>query len=551
MQLGYDLSEMLAGIGIFLLGMNFLEEALKNLAGRSFKLFLRRHTTNKLKAIGGGAILTGVLQSSSVVNLMVLAFVGAGVLTMQNALAVVLGANVGTTLTSWVVASLGFKIDIQSFAFPIVGIAGIGMAIFRQGRIYQWSKFAFGFGAIFIGLSFIKSGFVDIVTQVDFSLFRDYPAIVFVIIGFILTSLIQASSATVAITLSALYADVITLHSAMAIVLGSEVGTTIKLLLASTHGLPAKKQVAFGNFIYNTFVIVAFLIILSPIHYFITETINIKDNLMALVFFQSGINIAGVIVFYPFLRFFSGFLESRFKDDEGGSRYIRLIPASESELAIDALNKEARIFIEHTIEFILESMGIQDIVQGSTALKGSDRAYPENYDHLKRLYGEMHSYYILINKAELSGDEKERVDQIISSVRNTMFAAKSMKDSWSDINQFRNSSNDAKYKMYLQTRLSVKEFCHELVRVLNSRDTVNHFEEIVRIYNDLQNGYVERLRNLYKEENAQLSEVEISTLINFHRELYSTYKAMIWAVKDYLLDKKQSIYFSELPGFIR
>jgi len=552
MQSGYDISAMLAGIGIFLLGMNFLEDTLKNLTGRSFKLFLRRHTTNKLKAIGVGAVLTGVLQSSSVVNLMVLAFVGAGVLTMQNALAVILGTNVGTTLSSWIVASLGFKMNIQGFALPIVGVAGIGMAMFRQGRMFQWSKFAFGFGALFLGLGFIKTGFEDLVTHFDFSLFRDYPAIVFVIIGFILTSIIQSSSTTVAITLSALHVDAITLYSAMAIVLGSEVGTTIKLLLASTNGIPAKKQVAFGNFIYNTFVIVVFLIILSPIHYFIREVVNVKDNLLALVFFQSGINLAGVIIFLPFLKYFGGFLERRFKDDEEGTRYIRLIPASESEMALDALNKEARWFIDHTIEFILESVGIDGHRQHNSDEKVLiGQTYAEKYDHLKRLYGEIHSYYILINKEALNDDEKERLYQVISSVRNTMFAAKSMKDSMSDINQFKNSSNDVNYRMYLQTRESVRGFCNQITDVLNTRDATSHFEEIVRIYNDLQKGYTEKLSELYKAKDARLSEVEISTLINFNRELHSTYKALIWAVKDYLLDKKQAVYFAELPGFIR
>lgn len=551
MQTGYDLSEMLAGIGIFLLGMNFLEDTLKNLVGRSFKLFLRRQTTNKLKAIAGGVVLTGVLQSSSVVNLMVLAFVGAGVLTMQNALAVVLGANVGTTLTSWIVASLGFKFNIQSFALPIVGIAGIAMAMFKQGRVHQWSKFTFGFGALFVGLGFIKTGFGDLVMHVDFSLFRDYPSILFVLIGFIITSLIQSSSATVAITLSALFANAITLYSAMAIVLGSEVGTTVKLLLASTNGIPAKKQVAFGNFMYNAFVIIIFLIILLPINYFITEIINIKDNVMALVFFQSGINIVGAIVFYPFLKFFGNFLENRFKDDEEGSRFIRLVPASESEMALDALNKEAKWFIDHTIEFILESVGIENHRRGKsedTVFGG--RSFSEKYDHLKRLYGEMHAYYILINKEELTVDEKERVDQVISCVRNTMFAAKSIKDSMVDINQFKNSSNDEKFRMYLQTRQSVKDFCDQLNLVLSSRE-VSQFEEIVRIYNGLQKDYTDKLSLFYKGEYTQLTEVEISTLINFNRELYSTYKALIWAVKDYLLDKQQSIYFSELPGFIR
>ena len=109
MDLFLAVSKMLAGIGFFILGMNFVETALRRLAGRSFKIFLRNHTSNKLKSILGGAIVTGVLQSSSVVNLMVLAFVGAGVLTMRNALAIILGANIGTTLDSWVVALVGFS----------------------------------------------------------------------------------------------------------------------------------------------------------------------------------------------------------------------------------------------------------------------------------------------------------------------------------------------------------------------------------------------------------------------------------------------------------
>ncbi|HCM75531.1 MAG TPA: sodium:phosphate symporter, partial [Cytophagales bacterium] len=230
----YELSLMGAGIGLFLLGTNFLEEALSKLAGRSFKVFLKTQTNNKLKAVASGAIVTAVLQSSSVVSLMVLAFVGSGVLAMQNALSVILGANIGTTLTSWIVATLGFKINIESIAYPLVGVFGIAMALFqKEGKGYQWSKFFVGFGLLFVGLSFMKSGFEVVAQEFDFSVLDDYPLIIFVLVGFVLTSLIQSSSATVAITLTALNSDAVTLLAAMAIVLGSEVGTTIKLLIAS------------------------------------------------------------------------------------------------------------------------------------------------------------------------------------------------------------------------------------------------------------------------------------------------------------------------------
>jgi phosphate:Na+ symporter len=370
------------------------------------------------------------------------------------------------------------------------------------------------------------------------------------LIGFIISSLIQSSSATVAIALSALNVNAINLYSAMGIVLGSEVGTTIKLLIASANGIPAKKQVSFGNFIYNTFVIIIFLIFLSPVEKIITQIIGISDNLLALVFFQSGINIMGVVIFYPFLKIFSRFLEKRFKADEDGTRFINLVPAKESELALEALTKEAKSFIDHTIEFLLESVGIKSSRSGKSE-RFIGQSWAEKYEHLKRLHGEMSAFFIQINKETLTVEETEQADRLISCVRNTMFAAKSMKDSFPDIYQFKNSSNDIKYQFYEETRKSVSEFCNQLSHVLNASETANHFEEVVNIYNQLQKGYVENLRKLYTDFKEQLTDVEISTLINFNRELYSTYKAIIWAVKDYLLDKKQSVYFSELPGFIR
>ena len=107
---------MLAGIALFLLGMRLLEESLQQLTGRAFKLFLKRQTASKPKAILGGAVVTAILQSSSVVNLMVLAFVGANVLQMQNALAVMLGSNLGTTFSSWIIATVGFKLNIENSA---------------------------------------------------------------------------------------------------------------------------------------------------------------------------------------------------------------------------------------------------------------------------------------------------------------------------------------------------------------------------------------------------------------------------------------------------
>jgi phosphate:Na+ symporter len=199
-----DIWKMLAGVAIFLLGIKFLEESLQELAGRRFKLFLKRQTENKIKAITGGAVVTAVLQSSSVVSLMVLAFVGAGIIHMQNALAIILGANLGTTVSNWIVALVGFKVNIENIALPVTGLAGLGYVIFNKSSpLYNWSRFLFGFSFLFVGLGYIKTGIGDIVQQVDLTQYENSPIIVFFLVGFIITTIIQSSSATMAITLSA------------------------------------------------------------------------------------------------------------------------------------------------------------------------------------------------------------------------------------------------------------------------------------------------------------------------------------------------------------
>ena len=184
--------KLAAGVGLFLFAMYLLEESLKNLSGRNFKLFLQRTTKNRVGAVAGGALITAVLQSSSMVSIMVLAFVGAGVFTMKNAMAIILGANLGTTLDSWLVATLGFKVDIEVAAYPVVFIGGMLLILFSNRRNIKYiSYFLLGFGLLFIGLSFMKTAMEGQVKTFDFSQYADMSLVAFLLIGFIITSLVQ------------------------------------------------------------------------------------------------------------------------------------------------------------------------------------------------------------------------------------------------------------------------------------------------------------------------------------------------------------------------
>lgn len=151
-----ELWKLLAGLGIFLFGMYLLEEAIKALSGRSFKKFIKNYTSNRIKSILAGTFSTAILQSSSAVSLIVIAFVGAGIMNMINAMGVIVGSNLGTTVTSWIVASLGFKFSIESIALPIIAVGGLVLIFLgKTGKYANISKLLVGFGFIFMGLDYI------------------------------------------------------------------------------------------------------------------------------------------------------------------------------------------------------------------------------------------------------------------------------------------------------------------------------------------------------------------------------------------------------------
>ena len=551
----FDIWKVLAGVAIFLLGIRFLEESLQVLSGRRFKLFLKKQTSNKFKAIAGGAIVTGVLQSSSLVSLMVLAFVGAGVITMQNALAVILGANLGTTFDSWIVALIGFKLNIENIALPLAGIAGMGFAIFnKQTKWYNWSRFFLGFSFLFVGLGYMKTGIEGLVMDMDLRQFQKSPTLVFFGIGFIITTLIQSSSATIAITLSALHAGAITLLDASAIVLGSEVGTTIKLFIASIKGIAAKRRVALGNFIFNAINVSIMLIFLAPVNKLITDVIGIKDNLIALVFFQSLLNVIGIILFYPLLNIFAGFLEKRFKESDNETLFIYDVSPAETSTALLAMKKESRHFFNAVLDFSWSCFGRENIYADEMMLHKDfpGKNFHTKYTYIKFLHGEIHSYYIQVQKNCTDNEDLEHLDRMISSVRNTMYGAKSLKDAIPDMEQLRNSSNDIKYNFYEQTSLNADEFCRKTYELLNERTAEVDFQHLVALYHSITERYTATLQQLYKESTAgHVSETEITTLLNFNREIFTFFKSMIFGLKDYLYDKEQSKSLDELPGFIR
>lgn len=547
-----------AGIGLFLFAMYLLEESLKNLSGRNFKLFLQRTTKNRIGAVTGGAVVTGVLQSSSMVSLMVLAFVGAGVFTMKNAMAIILGANLGTTLDSWLVATLGFKVDIEVVAYPAVFVGGLLLILFGNRKTMKYiSYFLFGFGLLFIGLSFMKMAMEGQVKAFDFSKYAEMSMVVFLIIGFIITSLVQSSSVTMALTLSALHAGAITFPAAAAIVLGSETGTTIKILVGSLGGNASKKRVALGNLFFNIFLTVLAFALLKPILFMITDGFGIIDPLIGLVTFSTLINLVSIIIFLPFLEQFAKFLEKFFKDTDGSAAaFIGNADTNEPETALDLFKRETEYFIHNSMLYNLALFDIDTkplcehpvFKTINEKRKYFSKTMEEKYEFLKQLQGELQSFYLSL-RTKVKVEQNPMLSQLISAVRSSMHAIKSMKDIGSNIANLRRSSTDIKFNLFTQQKGETEELYWQL-NILLERKTKPDFEKLQSIFTTIQDNYSSALNNFYKEaQDGNIEDLDITTVINFNRELFTSHKAILISVKDFLLEEKEAQGFNEIPVY--
>ncbi len=252
--------ELLGGLGVFLFGMRVMSTGLQKVAGQKLRGLLASFTRNRFAGITTGFLMTCCVQSSSATTVMIVSFANAGLLDLTQAIGPVMGANIGTTITGWLVATLGFKVEISSFALPMIGI-GFPLTILKNPQAKNWGEAALGFGLLFLGLAFLKGSVPEIdkeqATGLEFlKQWADHgylSVLLFVAVGAVMTVIIQSSSATMAITLTLAFQGWIGLDVAMAMVLGENIGTTITAYLASLGANRMAKRVARSHFLFNIF----------------------------------------------------------------------------------------------------------------------------------------------------------------------------------------------------------------------------------------------------------------------------------------------------------
>lgn len=560
MDSSLNIIELLAGIGIFLFGMYQLEESLKQLTGGTFRKLIRKFTENWFRSVLSGTLATGVLQSSSAVSLMVLAFAGAGILGMENAIGVILGSNLGTTLTSWIVATVGFKLKIELLALPFIGLGGLGLIFFgKSGRATNISKFMVGFGFLFMGLDYMKTSIEGLAQHYDLSTLSNYPGAVYVLIGLVLTMLMQSSSATMAVILSSLHSGVITFSLAAYMVIGTNIGTTITIIIGSLGSQTIKKQVAFSHFLFNVITALLAIALFPLLIYLIQNVVHLKhDPVTGIALFHTLFNLIGVVFFLPLIGFFTWFITRVIREKKITlTKCLHTLKPDVPEAGIAALKIEIRHLVVEVIRYHLRLLKLTRREPVQSFLKKEDSTRPdvpldELYQMIKTLEAEIYTFASGLQMHELHDTEARELNKLLHATRNAVASAKIVKDIQHNLQEAENSGNEEAQKLFQFFKDKWASTHEAFINLLEGKDSGTNI------------GVIHTLTGKNKEEDIaftqlltaaiasqKLSTTDIPTQIAINRAFNISVRQMIHALRDLLFTEPEAEIVEKLSETTR
>ena len=399
---------ILSGIAIFIIGMFFMQDGFKQLSGGILEKLLEKFTSNTLYAILTGFLSTSVVQSSTIITLIVVSFLSAELLTLVQAVGIVFGSNIGSTTTAWIVSSLGVDVKISTYAFPML-VFGVVLRFFKSNGAKGSGNVLLGLGFIFLGISYMKDGFDIMKNSIDLASYamEGYLGIiVYILIGILITVVIQSSAATLAIVITALNADSITYVNAIALAIGANVGTTLTTILASFASNENGKRVALIHFLFNL-ISATFITILIyqfiDLTDFIAPFLGVSDNNygMKLALFHTIFSVTGVILLTPAISLLVKLSEKLIQKKVSSAskpKYLNQSVLSNPDASLAALRKEIINLYENCQKAMLHALNIHTTgltretlkVQLSKELTIIDTDIDEIYQkNLKSLYSEI------------------------------------------------------------------------------------------------------------------------------------------------------------------
>ena len=523
----FDFLRLIGSLGLFLYGMKIMSEGLQKFAGDSLRRILTAMTTNRVTGVLTGVLITALIQSSSATTVMVVSFVNAGLLTLTQSIGVIMGANIGTTVTAWLISALGFKVDIAAFALPLLAF-GIPLLFSGKSSRKSVGEFIFGFSFLFMGLQALKAKAPDLGANPEMLAFvQNYTdmgflsIILFLFIGAILTMIVQASAATMAITLIMCANGWIDYHLGVALVLGENIGTTITANLAALTGNTQSRRAALAHLVFNIFGVMWVLVLFYPftaaVSWFVTDVMNISDPAVAVSFklaaFHTAFNISNTFI----MIWFVGLIEKtvcflikgkKDEDEEYRLRYITGGMLSTAELSILQAHKEITLFAERTGRML-------DMVKALFYEKNEDaflKIYSrvEKYESISdRMEIEIANYLTCVAEGRLSSEGKEEIRimlRAVSEIESIADSCNNMARSIKRRNEFKSIFTDEQNHNVDQMLALTEKALHRMIEILKK-------SELVR--DDVNPSY-----NIENEINNYRNQLKIHNVENINNKKY-------------------------------
>ena len=511
----YDFLKLIGSLGLFLYGMKIMSEGLQKVAGDRLRSILTAMTTNRVTGVLTGVLITALIQSSSATTVMVVSFVNAGLLTLAESISVIMGANIGTTVTAWIISIFGFKVDMAAFALPLLAIA---LPLIFSGKSNRKSvgEFIFGFSFLFMGLSYLKANAPDLNANPEMLAFVQnytdmgfFSIILFLLIGTILTMIVQASAATMAITLIMCANGWISLELGAALVLGENIGTTITANLAALTANTQAKRAALAHFVFNVFGVIWVLIVFHPfmdlVNWVVDTFFQSSNPEVAISYklsaFHSIFNICNVCILIWGVKLIErtvcALIHPKEEDEEPRLRFITGGMLSTAELSILQARKEIHLFAERTHRMFGMVQDLLHTEKDDDFNKLFSRI--EKYENISdNMELEIANYLNQVSEGRLSSESKLQIRAMLREVTEIESIGDSCYNLARTINRKRQTNQDFTEKQYEHIHFMMKLTNDALAQMIVVVEKPEHqnidINKSFNIENEI-NNYRNQLKN--------------------------------------------------------
>jgi phosphate:Na+ symporter len=476
-----DFKVISAGVAIFLFGMLSLEEGFRAFTGGALERMLRRTTSSTWKSVVFGIFSTTVMQSSSLVSVITISFLSAGLITLGAGIGIIFGANLGTTTGAWLIAGFGLKVDIASYAMPMLAIGVI--LIFQSSKALKGIGYILaGLGFLFLGIHYMKEGFESFKSTIDLSQFAvaGYPGLfLFTAIGIFATVVMQSSHATLVLIITALAAGQITYENALALAIGANVGTTITAMLGAMSANEAGKRLAVAHLMFNVVTgLIAIILVyqIAQLIDWIAADIGIAadDYTLKLAVFHTIFNLLGIMVMLPFISMMVTTLERIIPEKKlviDQPKYLTAASAEFPDTAIEVLRKESMRVYDAALRIIVDVLGFKkvdvlsetDLMQvASTQKKVHKLDVDAVYErHIKGIYSAIIAF-ISTTSFSRQDEHSARIHWVREANKDIVEAVKDTKHLQKNLIRYLSPDNEKMREVYNMIRIQIAYVIREL-----------------------------------------------------------------------------------------